>query len=81
VSIQTGRAINVLFDVLSACAGRGYQAVADGLANTTVLLLQDNPRLRRDACLFCCIQFGGLFEQRLFELKTGGAPLELISSV
>jgi len=36
--IQIGRATNVLFDVLSARAGRGDQAEDDGLANKTVLI-------------------------------------------
>lgn len=70
LSIQTGRAITVLFDVLSACAGRGYQAIADGLANTTVPLLQDDLGLRRGGCLFSCIQFRSLFPQRLSVIKT-----------
>jgi len=44
LSIQTGRAIGALFDVLSARARRGNQAAGDGLAETSVLFLQSNPR-------------------------------------
>src|ERR1700674_1334941 len=44
LSIQTSRAINLWFDVVSALARRGNQAAGDGLANTTVLFLQNNPR-------------------------------------
>jgi len=54
---RPGRAVQVLFDVLSACGGRRELAGEDGLANTAVLLLQDNLGLRDDACLFSCIQF------------------------
>jgi hypothetical protein len=59
----TGHAIQVLFDVLSACVGRGERAGEDGLANTAVLLLQDDLGLRNDACLSSCIQFSSLFEK------------------
>jgi hypothetical protein len=33
----------------------------DRLAITTVLLLQDNPRVRRDEYLYSCIRFCSLF--------------------
>jgi hypothetical protein len=52
---QTSSANNVLFDILSSFGGRGVQAEGDELANTTVPLLQDNPRRCRAACLFTCI--------------------------
>ena len=80
LSIQTSRAITVLFDVLSACAGRGYQAVADGLANTTVLLLQDDLGLRQGGCLFSCIQSRSLFERRLSVLIPANGSLEFVLS-
>jgi len=44
LSIQASRAINLLFDFLSARARCGNQAAGDGLANTSVLFLQNNPR-------------------------------------
>jgi hypothetical protein len=47
----------VLFVVPSARAGRGDQAEGDGLANTAVLLRQENPRPRQDGRLFTCIHF------------------------
>jgi hypothetical protein len=56
VLFRIGDAIQVLFDVLSAYAGRGELAGEDGLANTAVLLLQANPSLRKYMCLFFCIQ-------------------------
>jgi len=80
LSVQTGRAINVLFDVLSARAGRGDQAEGDRPANTTVLFLQDNPRLRQDAGLFTCIQFRYLFVLRPFLTRLMNGSLEFILS-
>jgi len=65
VSIHTGRATNVLFDVLNACVGHGYPAEREELANTKVPFLQDNARRRPDACLFTCTQLRSLFAQRL----------------
>jgi hypothetical protein len=51
---------DVLFDVLSAHAGRGVQAEGDELANTAVPLMQGYRRLCKDACLFTCVQVCGL---------------------
>lgn len=45
LSIPASRAINLLFEVLSTRARRGNQAAGDGLAYTTVLFVQNNPRL------------------------------------
>ncbi len=58
-------ASNVLFAVLNTCAGHGYPAEEDELANTTVLFLQVNPRHRQEACLFTCKQPRSLFAWRL----------------
>jgi hypothetical protein len=60
---RTSHASQVLFDVLSAGVGRGELAGEDRLANTAVLLLQDNVGLRKDACLCAYGQFCSLFEQ------------------
>jgi len=74
LSNQTGWAGNVLFDVLSAPAGRIDQAERVGLANTTTLFLQDNPRLHPDTRLFDCIQLRSLFAQRLSAIKSTNGP-------
>jgi len=58
--IQTNRATSVLFEVLGARAGRGYQAEGDGLSNTEVLLPRHNHKLCQDARLSACRQFRGL---------------------
>jgi hypothetical protein len=47
----------MLFDFLSAYAGRGDLAEEEGLANTTILLPRRNLVPSRDARLFSCIQF------------------------
>jgi hypothetical protein len=73
-------AINVLFDVLSAREGRGDQAEGDGLANTTVLFLQDNPRLRQDTRLSACIHFRSLFVLRSLLTRLMNGSLEFILS-
>jgi len=62
-------ASNALSDVLNACVGHGYTAEKHELANTTVLLLQANPRRRQKVCLSTCRQLRSLFAQRLSVLS------------
>jgi hypothetical protein len=55
-------------------AGRGDQAGEDGLANTTVLLGQNNYELPQGACMFSCIQSRGFFA-RGFVPALGGREI------
>ena len=64
LSIQTDRALELLFDLLSAYGGRGEQAPGMDWPTTQPFLLQVNPKLCLSGCLFTCVQVPALLERR-----------------